>query len=93
MTEQFKDLFLCLGPFHWTRVLLKCQGRQLRGSGPDDALIETRSPFAIHSSRRLVTVFSTDCFVSRLWSGTFTLTAHEYGFCRSRVKSSSLETC
>lgn len=39
-TEEFKDLFLCLGPFHWTRVLLRCQGKLLRGSGPDDALIE-----------------------------------------------------
>ena len=39
-TEHFKDLFLCLGPFHWTRVLLRCQGKLLHGSGPDDALIE-----------------------------------------------------
>ena len=39
-TEQFKDVFLCMGPFHWTRVLLRCQGKLLRGSGPDDALIE-----------------------------------------------------
>ena len=29
-----------MGPFHWTRVLLKCQGKYLRGSGVDDALIE-----------------------------------------------------
>ena len=28
-TETFKDLFLCLGPFHWTRVLLRCQGKLL----------------------------------------------------------------
>jgi hypothetical protein len=39
-TEQFRDLFLCLCPLHWTRVLLRCQGKFLRGSGPDDALIE-----------------------------------------------------
>ena len=39
-TEQFRDLFLCLGPFHWTRVLLRCLGKLLRGSGVDDALIE-----------------------------------------------------
>lgn len=39
-TETFRDLFLCLGPFHWTRVLLRCQGKLLRSSGPDDALIE-----------------------------------------------------
>ncbi|KAL8623826.1 hypothetical protein ACOMHN_058856 [Nucella lapillus] len=39
-TEQFKDLLLCLGPFHWTRILLRCQGKLLRGSGLDDALVE-----------------------------------------------------
>lgn len=39
-TEQFKDLLFCMGPFHWTRVLLRCQGKLLRGSGPDDALVE-----------------------------------------------------
>ncbi len=25
-TEHFRDLFLCLGPFHWTHALLRCQG-------------------------------------------------------------------
>ncbi|KAL8598865.1 hypothetical protein ACOMHN_015444 [Nucella lapillus] len=39
-TEKFKDLLLCLGPFHWTRILLRCQGKLLRGSGLDDALVE-----------------------------------------------------
>ena len=39
-TDKLKDMFLCLGPFHWTRVLLRYQGKLLRGSGPDDALIE-----------------------------------------------------
>ena len=39
--EQFSDIFLCLGPFHWTRVLLRCQGKLLQGSGPDDALVES----------------------------------------------------
>src|SRR6218665_1318277 len=39
-TEQFRDLFLCMGFFHWTRVLLRCQGKLLRVSGPDDALIQ-----------------------------------------------------
>ena len=34
------DLYPCLGPFHWCRVLLKCQGKLLRGTGIDDALIE-----------------------------------------------------
>lgn len=34
------DLFLCLEPFHWTCVLFRCQGKLLRGSAPDDALIE-----------------------------------------------------
>ena len=39
-TNKFSDLFLCMGPFHWTRVLLRCQGKLLQGSGLDDALIE-----------------------------------------------------
>ena len=39
-SERFNDIFLCMGPFHWTRVLLRCQGKLLRGSGVDDALIE-----------------------------------------------------
>ncbi len=38
--EIFKDLVLCLGPFHWTHVLLRCQGRLLQWSVPDDALVE-----------------------------------------------------
>ncbi|KAH3737370.1 hypothetical protein DPMN_043953 [Dreissena polymorpha] len=29
-----------MGPFHWIRVLLRCQGKRLRGSGLNDALIE-----------------------------------------------------
>ena len=33
-------LLLCLGPFHWTRVLHRCQGKLLRGTGLDDALVE-----------------------------------------------------
>ena len=40
-TEEFKDLVLCMGPFHWTRVLLRCQGKLIKGSGVDDGLIET----------------------------------------------------
>ena len=38
--ESFKDIFLCMGPFHWTKILLRCQGRLLRGSGIDDGLVE-----------------------------------------------------
>ena len=38
--EIFKDLVICLGPVHWTCVLLRCQGKLLRGSGPDDAVVE-----------------------------------------------------
>ena len=38
--EHFQDLFIGMGPFHWTRVLLRCQGKLLRGSGIDDALVE-----------------------------------------------------
>ena len=40
----FKDILSFLGPFHTTRILLKCQGKYLRGSGIDDALI-ARSVF------------------------------------------------
>ena len=39
-TDKFKDMFLCLGSFHWTIVLLRCQGKLLRDSVPDDTLIE-----------------------------------------------------
>ena len=38
--ELFDKLLPCMGPFHWERILLKCQGRLLRGSGIDDALVE-----------------------------------------------------
>ena len=33
-----------MGPFRWTRVLLRCQGNLLRGSGPDDVLIGCAVP-------------------------------------------------
>ncbi|KAH3838306.1 hypothetical protein DPMN_111714 [Dreissena polymorpha] len=39
-TNKFSGLFLCMGPFHWTRILFRCQGKLLRVSGLDDALIE-----------------------------------------------------
>ena len=39
-SEKFKDLFPCLGPFHMARILQKCAGKLLRGSGLDDLLIE-----------------------------------------------------
>ena len=39
-TKTFKELVLCMGPFHWTRVLLRCLGKLIWGSGPDDALVE-----------------------------------------------------
>ena len=38
--DTFGDLYPCMGPFHWCRVLLKCQGKLLRGTGIDDALVE-----------------------------------------------------
>ena len=31
--ENFKLLFLCMGPFHMVRILQKCAGKLLRGSG------------------------------------------------------------
>ena len=36
----FKNIFLMLGPFHWTKILLRCEGRLFAGSGIDDALKE-----------------------------------------------------
>ena len=38
--QKFKDILPLLGPFHTSRIHLKCQGKFLRGSGVDDALIE-----------------------------------------------------
>ena len=38
--DTFKDILPLMGSFHMSRILLKCQGKYLRGSGPDDALIE-----------------------------------------------------
>ena len=38
--DTFKDIFPCMGPFHWCRILLRCAGKLLRGTGIDDALVE-----------------------------------------------------
>ena len=38
---SFADIHGMMGMFHWVKVLLKCAGRYLRGSGIEDALIET----------------------------------------------------
>ena len=38
--EKFKHLFPNMGPFHMVRILQKCAGKLLRGSGFDDLLIE-----------------------------------------------------
>ena len=38
--KQFKNIFLMLGPFHWTKVLLRCVGCLFAGSGIDDSLKE-----------------------------------------------------
>ncbi len=37
----FDDLFPMLGMFHFVKVLLRCAGRYLSGSGMSDALIES----------------------------------------------------
>lgn len=39
--ETFADIHGMMGMFHWVKVLLKCAGRYLRGSGIEDGLIET----------------------------------------------------
>lgn len=38
--DNFKDLFPMLGTFHMAKILLRCAGRYIAGSGIDDALIE-----------------------------------------------------
>lgn len=38
--DKFREILPLLGPFHLTKVLLKIQGKFLRGSGVDDAFIE-----------------------------------------------------
>ena len=39
--DTFADIHGMMGMFHWVKVLLKCAGRYLRGSGIEDSLIET----------------------------------------------------
>ena len=38
--ETFKDIFPMLGMSHFAKVLLRCAGRYISGSGLDDALIK-----------------------------------------------------
>ena len=38
--DTFKDIFPCMVPFHWCRILLRCAGKLLRGTGIDDAVVE-----------------------------------------------------
>ena len=39
--DTFPDIHGMMGMFHWAKVLLKCAGRYLTGSGIEDGLIET----------------------------------------------------
>ena len=39
--DTFDNLFPMLGMFHFAKVLLRCAGRYLTGSGMQDALIES----------------------------------------------------
>ena len=39
--DTFADIHGMMGMFHWVKVLLKCAGRYLLGSGIEDGLIET----------------------------------------------------
>ena len=39
--EEFKNLFAAMGPFHWGKVLMRCNGKLMRGSGFEDAFVET----------------------------------------------------
>ena len=38
--DAFNDVHAVMGMFHFTKVILRCAGRYLRGSGIEDALIE-----------------------------------------------------
>ena len=38
----FSNVHGMMGMFHWVKILMKCAGRYLKGSGIDDALIETQ---------------------------------------------------
>lgn len=40
--QEFSDIHGMMGMFHWVKILLKCAGRYLKGSGIDDGLIETQ---------------------------------------------------
>ena len=50
--DTFKDIFPCMGPFHWCRIILRCAGKLLRGTGIDDAMIECEifGPVVIESA-------------------------------------------
>ena len=39
--EEFKDLVLCLGSFHMAKVVLRCLGKYLKGSGAENIWIES----------------------------------------------------
>lgn len=40
-SKEFYDVHGMMGMFHCVKILLKCAGRHFKGSGVDDALIET----------------------------------------------------
>ena len=60
--DAFQDLFPILGNFHLTKVLLRCVGRFLTGSGVDDALIEA----GVFGKKVLVSVLSGSHYVKSL---------------------------
>lgn len=43
MSNEFDDIFLVLGGFHMTKILLACAGKYLRGSGAENVFVETNS--------------------------------------------------
>ena len=58
----FDDLFPLLGMFHYQKVLLRCAGRYLTGSGMDYALIES----SVFGPKTLNTVMSASHYVCAL---------------------------
>ena len=73
--STFADIFAMLGTFHMTKVLLRCCGKYLTGSGVDDAMIEG----GIFGKKVLVSVLSGGHYVRSL-QGMFVISEAIYLF-------------
>ena len=80
---KFDDLFPMLGMFHFVKVLLRCAGRYLSGSGMDDALIESEvfGPKTVLSGGHYVRLLKGMLIISEvldslMWSAFWLSTDH-----------------